>query len=212
MAETKKPNQTSLRNPLAALATVFEKLGETETRPAYREQRQREAQKLRELAAKEQSSGQYPLRETDLAAISAISRLIRDHTPIMSPREMRSASAALLALEQMPYVTPGVVLSFGFRTTDRNGNWGWADIEIHSNEFRLGLGEHFYDDAVGGDTESRTVFETQAGSTWREGEMDGWLEHASVYASEGQLIVEDHSDYEAIDWSLNNLRSDQNEE
>jgi hypothetical protein len=48
-----KPNkQTSLRNPLAALATATEKLGQSE-KGLNRAQRNRETRKLRELARKE---------------------------------------------------------------------------------------------------------------------------------------------------------------
>jgi hypothetical protein len=54
MAETKqKTSQTSLRNPLAALANVFEKMGDREPNNLYRAQRRREAAKLRELASRE---------------------------------------------------------------------------------------------------------------------------------------------------------------
>jgi hypothetical protein len=54
---------------------------------------------------------------------------------------------------------------FGFRRPSIDRNWGWADIQIDSDEFRLGVGEHFYDPGVGGDTESRNIFEVFAGGS-----------------------------------------------
>ena len=158
------------------------------------------------------TSGRYPLYERDRAAVASIAQLIRDHASSMSPRELRSASAVLLALERMPYATPGVHVSFGFSTHNRDGNFAWADIDIYEEEFRLGLGEHFYDPTVGGDTESRTVFETQAGSNWRDGEIEDWLTSAQVIANEGRPTVEDHSDFEAIDWLSDDVIDDWDED
>ena len=52
MTEKPPSKKTSLRNPLAALANVVEKIAEDET-GAIRAQRLREAKKLRELARNE---------------------------------------------------------------------------------------------------------------------------------------------------------------
>ena len=143
----------------------------------------------------------YPLDEVELSAVASVAQLIRSRTSSMSPHVLRSAAALLLALKRLPYATPCVDVSFGFSTPNRDGNYAWADVEINEEEFRLGLGEHFYDPAVGGDTESRTVFETQAGSSWRDGDIEDWLIFAQDIAQRGYPTVEDNSDYEGIDWS-----------
>jgi hypothetical protein len=77
-----------------------------------------------------------------------------------------------------------------------------VSIKISENEFRLGVGEHLYDPTVGGDTETRIVFEADAGGEWTEGDIDDWLPVASTIASEGQATAEDYSDPESIDWSF----------
>ena len=91
-------------------------------------------------------------------------------------------------------------MNFGFSTPNDGGNHRWAEIEINEEDFRLGLTEHFYDPAVGGDTEARYIFETMAGTSLRQGSIGDWLEYAQVFSNSGRLIVEDYSDYDAIDW------------
>ena len=146
------------------------------------------------------NEGRFPLSITDKPKIERVIHLVRSHLPSMSPDDLRAAASVLLALERLPATTPGVQITFGFAQPNTSGNFGWADIEISENEFRLGVGEHFYDPSVGGDTESRTVFETQAGGDWREGDIDDWLPVANVIASEGSVSSEDYSNHEAIEW------------
>ena len=55
-----------------------------------------------------------------------------------------------------------------------DGNYGWANLYISETEFHLGTGEHFYDPSVGGDTESRTLYEACAGDDAAEGD-EIWL-------------------------------------
>lgn len=144
--------------------------------------------------------GRFPLDERDRSAVDAIAHIIRTHTSLMCPHELRSAATVLLALKRMPYVTHGVDVSFGFSTPNQDGNHGRADVEINGEEFRLSLAEYFYDPAVGGDSETRYIFETMTGSNWRRGSIKDWLEYAQVFSNSGRLIVEDYSDYDAIDW------------
>jgi hypothetical protein len=146
------------------------------------------------------NEGRFPLSITDKPKIERVIHLVRGHLPSMSPDDLRAAASVLLALERLPATTPGVQVTLGFAQPNTDGNYGWADIEISENEFRLGVGEHFYDPSVGGDTESRTVFETQAGGDWREGDIDDWLPVANVIASQGSVSSEDYSDHEAIEW------------
>ena len=140
----------------------------------------------------------YPLDDDAISAIASVTQLIRPHISRLSPRALRSAATVLLALERLPIVTPGVLVRLSFSTPDRDGNYGWADIEIGEEGFRLGLGEHFYDPAVGGDTESRTVFEAQAGSSWQDGDVSDWLESAQAIALCGPPSMEDYSDYDVL--------------
>ena len=117
----------------------------------------------------------------------------------MSPIELRGASTVLLALARLPRLSPGIDVLFGFRTEPMDGNHAWADISISDDGFELGVGEHYYDSAVGGDTEIRTLFATQAGSRWREGCIESWLEIAMPMAdSRLYSAQDDNCDYAAI--------------
>ena len=71
---------------------------------------------------------------------------------------------------------------------------------------RSALAEHFYDPSVGGDTESRHAFEAYAGGESAEGDIDDWLPMATMISIEGNVDVEDYSDYEIIDWARDNVQ------
>jgi hypothetical protein len=79
------------------------------------------------------------------------------------------------------------------------GNWGWAQITLGYDEIHASIGAHFYDSAVGGDTESETLF-----SAWRadrcKGNLEAWLEHANGIAEHGFMFVSDQSESDQIDW------------
>ena len=141
----------------------------------------------------------FPLDEEDLAAIADVAELIQGRTSSMSPAELRGAATVLLALKRLPHATPGVQVSLEFSTPDADGNRAWADLEICAEEFRLDLGQHFYDPSVGGDTESRTVFETQSGTDWKEGEIHDWLLSAQAIAGFGHITLDDQSNHDAVD-------------
>lgn len=145
---------------------------------------------------------QFPTASDELIKVAKVIELVRKQLQYMEPSELRVAAALILALERFPATTPAIELTFGFAQRNAGGNYGWADISISETELRLGLGEHFYDPEIGGDTESRTVFETQVGWEWAEGDVSEWLRTAEMIASEGHVSVEDHSDHEAIKWDL----------
>ena len=145
------------------------------------------------------NDGRFPLSITDKPKIERVIQVVRSHLPSMSPGDLRAAAIVLLALERLPAPTPGVRVTFGFQP-NTGGNFGRADIEISENAFRLRIGEHFYNQTVGGDTDSRTVFAAQVGADWCEGDIDDWLPVATVIASEGNVGAEDYSDHEAIEW------------
>jgi hypothetical protein len=142
----------------------------------------------------------YPFYEGDRFSVDEITHIIRTHTSLMSPSELRSAATVLLALKRMPYVTHGVDVNFSFLAPNVHGTHRQADIEINEEGFRLGLVEYFYDPAVGGDTEARYIFETMAGTSLRRGSIEDWLVYAESFSNSGLLSVEDFSDYDAIDW------------
>ena len=109
----------------------------------------------------------------------------------------REAIHALVhGLQRLPQSTPGLNIEVTISHPDSvrdTGNWGWADIRLSANEFVLGKGEHFYDPAVGGDTESRTLFATFLGEPFTEGDhidIERWLELARYLATDGDLSVE----------------------
>lgn len=89
-------------------------------------------------------------------------------------------------------------MTFSFQQPNFDGNYGWADITVSEDNFSLGLGEHFYDPTVGGDTETRIVFETQAGGNWPEGDIDDWLPVANVISADGLFSAEENSDWGAL--------------
>lgn len=143
----------------------------------------------------------FPLSADEISEVEKIITLVREQLPRLKPAHLRSAAAVLQALERLPATTHGVHVTFGFvQQHGREGNYGWADISISEDEFTLGIGEHFYDPAVGGDTESRHAFEALAGGDYAEGNINDWLS-AATEMSAGDIDVEDNSDYELIDWA-----------
>jgi hypothetical protein len=81
------------------------------------------------------------------------------------------------------------------------GNHAWADISFSDEGFRLSTGEHYYDPDVGGDTESRTLFATQSGTNWREGNLQAGVEEWLELADSGRFTVDhDETDYDAEEW------------
>ena len=147
-------------------------------------------------------SDEHDLLYDDRYHVDLVIQLILDHIPsITSYDEMRPAAAVLLALERLPYATPGVGVRLNFSTSIQEGNSAWASLDISDEEFQLGLGEYI-SGLFGGDTESRTVFFAQAGSDWREGDINEWLSYAQHYGSPQADEGEDSSDYEVIDQFL----------
>jgi hypothetical protein len=141
----------------------------------------------------------FPLSVHDTAKLANVITLIREQLPSMTPGHIRSASAMLQALERLPATTTGIHITFGFVRRNTVGNYSWIDIFLSENELRLGIGEHFYDPEVGGDTESRIAFEAFAGAESSDGDIEDWLVVAE--STGGEVIVEDDTDYDSIDWS-----------
>jgi hypothetical protein len=155
------------------------------------------------------SAERFPLWVADKPQIGKVIELVRNRLSSMTPSNLRAAASVLLALERLPATTPGIQVIFGFTQPNIDGNYGWVDIKISETEFRLGVGEHFYDPpingegattSVGGETDTRIVFEAQAGNDWREGDIEDWLPVANVIAFDGLINAEDYSDHDAIEW------------
>ena len=142
----------------------------------------------------------FPLTEDDFRGTRAIAKLLRSRLAMMTPAELRSLAALLLALERLPCETPGVDISLTLSQPNLDGNYGWADLYISQTEFRLGIGEHFYDPSVGGDTESQTLYEACAGDDAAEGDIELWLSYAEARSADGSVLIEDNSDLEEVDW------------
>ncbi len=149
----------------------------------------------------EAAQGQFPLDNQCLEVVARVVEQIRALLPSWNPRQVNIASLVLLALERLPTSTPGVDVKFGFLSHNLNGNFGWADIEICSTEFRMISGEHFYDPDVGGDTSSRIEFEAFLGAEESEGSVDEWLAFAETIWDLNLIGAEDNSDHDEIDWS-----------
>ncbi len=140
----------------------------------------------------------FLLDESELHSLSEISTLIRKYLSQSTPGIIRAASVLLLALERLPLYIPGVSLTLGFKTPDRNGNWGWVDVEYGDEMIILSHGEHYYDPSVGGDTESANSFEAIVGNH-TVGSIENWLEMASDIAQYGIPTLEiDESDHDVL--------------
>ena len=113
------------------------------------------------------------------------------------PEVQREAIHALVdALQRLPQSTPDLNLEVTISHPDSvrdTGNWAWADIRLSANAFVLGKGAHYYDSAVGGDTESGILFATFLGEPYVEGDhidIERWLELARYLATDGDVSVE----------------------
>jgi hypothetical protein len=142
----------------------------------------------------------FPLSRDEISQLRRLSKYLRNQLQRMTPKDLRGAAAVILALERLPATTPGVQITFSFIQPNIDGNYGWADISISETELILGVGEHFYDPSVGGDTESRHVFTALAGDDFSKGDINEWLPYVRVLA-DGNLTADDYSDDEAIDWA-----------
>jgi hypothetical protein len=150
--------------------------------------------------ADESSSALFPLSNRDLEILRELCCELRRELPRRDACFIRSAACAILAIERLPRPTPGVLVELGYRTGTSPGNWGWADITISDEEVCASIGEHFYDPAVVGDTESKTSFSATIGDERSYGDLENWFEHAKEIAGCGVLEVSDQSESDEIDW------------
>src|SRR5262245_23172150 len=112
----------------------------------------------------DRDADRFPLSEQELKLLRDFATELRGMLAKAEPQLIRAAASAIFALERLPKPTPGAQIDVGYRTRNSNGNYGWADLVISEDEIRASRGEHFYDPGVGGDTESRLLFEAGLGS------------------------------------------------
>jgi hypothetical protein len=143
------------------------------------------------------------LSEQELKLLKGFAADLRAMLVQADPQFIRSAASAILAIERLPQPTPGAHIDVGYRTPNSNGNYGWADLVITEDEVRAARGEHFYDPGVGGDTETRVLFEAGLGRANKGGSLADWFEHAEDEHAEemsnhAYFYLDDYS--EDIDW------------
>lgn len=141
---------------------------------------------------------EFPMGDTDEAYFHELATLLRERLPKLNPGEILTISILILALERLPRVTPGVDISLDLGFREHENARSWINIEISEDELRVGSGEHIYTPGVGGDTESRTDFESCSGGTWYDGDMYHWIEQAAGYVPEGKISLVNSSDYDAV--------------
>jgi hypothetical protein len=91
----------------------------------------------------------FPFEESDLDLVKGrIAQLFRSKLCKMTPAELRAAAALLLGIDRLPAPTPGLDLAFTISQPNTDGNYGWVDIAVSEEKFRLARGEHFYDSTI----------------------------------------------------------------
>ncbi len=150
----------------------------------------------------DQEDPKFPLSAKDLKILRDFVSKLRGSLAEAEPQFIRSAATAIFVIERLPKPTPGAQVELGYRTPNSGGNYGWVDLVISEDEIKASLGEHFYDPGVGGDTETRVLFEAGLGHGAREGSLEYWHEQARELALHG-LYLEDES--EDVDWAIDDL-------
>ena len=156
--------------------------------------------RIKDQHDEEPSNSLFPLSKRELEILNELCGELRGKLLREDAFFIRSAACAILAIERLPRPTSGVLVELGYETAGSPGNWGWAQIAITESEVRASIGEHFYDPAVGGDTESETSFSASIGDKHSYGDLEDWLEHAKGIAEFGILEVSDQSESDLIDW------------
>jgi hypothetical protein len=143
----------------------------------------------------------FCLSEQQLEQLRSIGVLIRRRLHSMDPVEIKGGAALLLALARLPATTPAVAVRLSFTRYGNEGNYNWLDICFWEEELRLESGEHFYDSALGGDTETDVLFEAHAGSTPR-GHIEAWLDRLEELGGKPSIRVSDDSSHGEIVWEI----------
>jgi len=81
---------------------------------------------------------QFRLSRDELATLKRFALELRSRLVNADVRFIRSAAPAILAIERLPKPTPGVRVTFGYRTPRIDGNYGWADIVLSEEERGFG--------------------------------------------------------------------------
>ncbi len=142
----------------------------------------------------------FPLSKFDTHKVEKVIQLIRGRLAAMSPIHLRTASSALLALEQLPQAAPGINVVLGFWKPRHDGKDQWIALSISEREFVLTVHGPYDGLEVVGDTETRTVFESHRGDKSNIGDIKDWLNTADSIVSENRIVAEDYSDHDTVDW------------
>lgn len=122
------------------------------------------------------------------------------------PAQMVGQIAMLLkACERLPLITPTVGMRITLTQRETGGGSHYQSMKFDEESISIDSGNTYYDPAVGGDHESRTLLEI--GDTWREaecgwGDVKSWISSFMALASapETEVHIEDFAESE-VDWN-----------
>jgi len=125
--------------------------------------------------------------------------------PNLSPYIISKLGVFLFGLERLPEVTEGISMGLSLRY-ELNRESDWMDIRIDYESFSLHTGFHTYDEGVGGDTSTTTVFEAFEGGS-REGDSFAASEFAESFANlvsdpEREISISDDASDPFESWDL----------
>ena len=156
----------------------------------------------------------FPLPEDGYSYLYEIEEILSRLTaPLTVPNKI-AVWVAVIGLRRLPSSTEGLDVEISLTQPElmrRDGNWGWAEIRISEHLFALGEGGHVYSSAVGGDSRSRTVFESELGAPHCDGDetkMESWLERAKFLLDDADVSIEDRTDYESVQHAFRDLRDE----
>ncbi|MCY3745172.1 MAG: hypothetical protein F4Y20_03095 [Acidobacteria bacterium] len=147
---------------------------------------------------------QFPLPEDGDSHLSEIERILSRLTASLTVPDKIAVWAAVIGLRRLPGSTAGLDVEISLMQPElirRDGNWGWAEIRISEHSFVLGEGGHVYSSAVGGDSWSRTVFQSDLGAPYCDGDetrMENWLDRAKFLLDDAEVSIEDRTDYGCV--------------
>lgn len=149
----------------------------------------------------------FPFRRDERVIVDELIKVVREilGRGNVTGREVHDISKALFALERLPRPTPGVSIGLGV-IYEYNRESTYCDFYISEDEFRLSSGGYAYDEHVGGDSYSSTLFEMEM-SGFRDGsddwfELSGWFDSIKgLLGGEHRISIEDMGDESKVDWS-----------
>jgi hypothetical protein len=137
----------------------------------------------------------FPFRPEEKVLLARLAFELRRALFKLSPRQIQGAAHAILAIEQLPFSTPGAGISMSFE--DRvDGGLVFMDVYVGECSFKLSKGGSDYSPESGSDSFSDTYFEVRLGG-FRQGSsylFEQWL--GLLDRASGNWIVEGDGDGE----------------